>query len=57
MFGHVKLVDTIVGTPTPSSDNQNENASDVEGLAASPYLVYNYVQANKFKVNGITANK
>jgi len=43
MFGHVKLVDTIVGTPTPSSDNQNENASDVEGLAASPYLVYNYV--------------
>lgn len=57
MFGHVKLVDTIVGTPSPSSDNQNENASEVEGLAASPYLVYNYVQANKFKVNGITANK
>jgi hypothetical protein len=57
MFGHVKLVDKIVGIPSPSSDNQDENASNVEGLAASPYLVYNYVQANKFKVNGIAADK
>lgn len=57
MFGHVKLVDTINGTPSPSSDNQNESASEVEGLAASPYLVYNYVQANKFKINGVNANK
>lgn len=56
-YGHVKLVDTINGIPNPSSDNQNINASNVEGLAASPYLVYNYVQANKFKVNGINANK
>lgn len=57
MFGHVKLVDTIVGVPAPSSDNQNENSSEVEALAASPYLVYNYVRANKFKVNGVNANK
>ena len=56
-YGHVKLVDTINGIPAPSSNNQNTNASDIEGLAASPYLVYNYVQANKFKVNGINANK
>ena len=57
LYGHVKLVDTITSVPTPSSTNQNENASDVEGLAATPYLVYNYVKANKFKVNGINANK
>lgn len=57
MFGHVKLVDEINGIPSPSSDNQNANASNIDGLAASPYLVYNYVQANKFKVGGIAANK
>ena len=56
LYGHVKLVDEFNGIPSPSSANQNENASDVEGLAASPYLVYNYVQANKFKVNGVDAN-
>ena len=56
-YGHVKLVDEINGAPTPSSDNQDTNASDVQGLAASPYLVYNYVQANKFKVSAIDANK
>lgn len=57
MFGHVKLVDEINGVPNPSSDNQNANAADIPGLAASPYLVYNYVQANKFKVNAVNANK
>ena len=55
LYGHVKLVDEIEGIPKPSSDSSDVNAS-VEGLAASPYLVYNYVQANKFKVNGINAS-
>ena len=56
-YGHVKLVDEIKGVPSASSDNQDTNASNVEGLAASPYLVYNYVNANKFKVGGVNANK
>jgi len=29
--------------PSPSSDNQDKNKTDVEAQAASPYLVYNYV--------------
>ena len=57
LYGHVKLVDTIEGVPKPSSDSSDINASNLSGLAASPYLVYNYVQANKFKVNGINANR
>lgn len=57
MYGHVKLVDTIVGIPNPASDNEDQNAANVNAEAASPYLVYNYVQANKFKVGGINARK
>lgn len=57
LYGHVKLVDTINGEPSPSSDNQDTNASNITAEAASPYLVYNYVKANKFKVGGVTANK
>lgn len=56
-YGHVKLVDEINGIPSASSNNRDTNASNVEGLAASPYLVYNYVNANKFKVGGVNANK
>ena len=56
LYGHVKLVDQIVGVPSPSSNNQDQNASDVVGLAASPYLVYTYVQNNKFKVVGVDAS-
>lgn len=57
LLGHVKLVDTIDGAPSPSSDNSDKNNSTTVAEAASPYLVYNYVQANKFKVGGINANK
>lgn len=57
LYGHVKLVDTIEGIPNPSSNSSDINASNLPGLAASPYLVYNYVQANKFKVNGVNANQ
>lgn len=57
LYGHVKLVDTIDGEPSPSSDNQDPNSSRITAEAASPYLVYNYVNANKFKVGGINANK
>lgn len=57
LYGHVKLVDTINGEPSPSSDNQDTNSDNVEAKAASPYLVYNYVKANKFKVGGVNANK
>ena len=57
LLGHVKLVDTINGIPAPSSDNTDTNNSTTVAEAASPYLVYNYVQANKFKVGGINANK
>lgn len=57
LYGHVKLVDTINGEPSPSSDNSDTNANNVKAEAASPYLVYNYVKANKFKVGGINANK
>ena len=57
LYGHVKLVDTMPQSPSPSSDNQDKNKSDVEALAASPYLVYNYVQASKLRINGVDANK
>ena len=57
LYGHVKLVDTINGVPSQSSDNSNTNASDVVAEAASPYLVYNYVNASKFRVGGVNANK
>ena len=57
LYGHVKLVDTITNTPQPSSDNQDQNSNNVVAEAASPYLVYNYVNANKFKVGGINASK
>lgn len=57
LLGHVKLVDTISSVPQPSSDNEDKNNSTTIAEAASPYLVYNYVQANKFKVGGINANK
>lgn len=56
LYGHVKLVDELDGVPEPSSNNTNESASNIEGYAASPYLVYSYVQANKFKVNAVNAN-
>lgn len=56
LYGHVKLVDTINGVPSPSSDNQDVNASGIIAEAASPYLVYNYVNNNKFKVGGIAAD-
>ena len=55
--GHVKLVDSINGVPAPSSDNSDINAVNIIAEAASPYLVYSYVNANKFKVGGIDANK
>jgi len=31
------------GVPKPSSNSSDTNASNLPGLAASPYLVYNYV--------------
>jgi hypothetical protein len=31
------------GIPSPSSDSTDVNAPNLPGLAASPYLVYNYV--------------
>lgn len=57
LYGHVKLVDTINGEPSESSSNQDINASGVVAEAASPYLVYNYVRANRFKAGGINASK
>lgn len=57
MYGHVKLVDTMPGQPQQSSNNEDPNSSNVVAEAASPYLVYNYVNANKFRVGGINANK
>lgn len=57
LYGHVKLVDAINGEPKPSSDNQDNNASNITAEAASPYLVYNYVNANRFKAKGVNANK
>lgn len=57
LYGHVKLVDTMPSNPSPSSDNQDKNKTDVEAQAASPYLVYNYVQASKIRINGVDANK
>ena len=55
LYGHVKLVDTMPETPEPSSDNTDKNNTTVPGLAASPYLVFNYVKASKIKVNAIDA--
>lgn len=57
LYGHVKLVDTMPETPEPSSDNTDKNNTTVPGLAASPYLVFNYVKASKIKVNAIDAQK
>lgn len=57
MFGHVKLVDEMPNEPQQSSNNQDKNNANVNALAASPYLVYNYVQASKPKINGINAQK
>lgn len=57
LYGHVKLVDEITDEPAQSSNNTDKNSSNIVAEAASPYLVYNYVQANKFKVGGINANK
>ena len=57
LLGHVKLVDEINGIPAPSSDNTDKNNSTTVAEAASPYLVYNYVQSNKFKVGGINAGQ
>lgn len=57
LYGHVKLVDQMPANPEPSSDNQDPNNQEVKATAASPYLVYNYVQASKIKVNAINAAK
>lgn len=57
LYGHVKLVDTMPANPSPSSDNQDKNKTDVEANAASPYLVYNYVQASKLRINGVNASR
>lgn len=57
LYGHVKLVDQMPATPQPSSSNADKNNQQVEAKAASPYLVYNYVKAQKIKINAIDANK
>lgn len=56
-YGHVMLVDDMPTTPERSSDNTDKNRNDIAAKAASPYLVYNYVQASKLKINGVDANK
>lgn len=57
LYGHVKLQDEMPTTPQPSSNNTDKTNKQVEAIAASPYLVYNYVRAQKIKVNAIDANK
>lgn len=57
LYGHVKLVDTMPNNPQPSSNNTDTNNQQIDAKAASPYLVYNYVKAQKIKVNAIDANK
>lgn len=57
LYGHVKLVDSMPENPSPSSGNKDKNNATVQGLAASPYLVFNYVNASKIKINGIDAQK
>lgn len=56
LYGHVKLVDTMPQNPQPSSDNSDTNNQMVDGKAASPYLVYNYVNAQKIRVSAIDQN-
>ena len=57
LYGHVRLLDEMPLIPSPSSSNTDKNNKQVEAIAASPYLVYNYVRAQKIKVNAIDANK
>lgn len=57
LYGHVKLLDSMPENPSPSSNNTDKNNASVPGLAASPYLVYNYVKAQKIKVNAFDAQK
>lgn len=57
LYGHVKLVDQMPGTPQPSSNNEDLTNQNIDAQAASPYLVYNYVKAQKVKINAIDANK
>lgn len=56
LYGHVKLVDTMPITPQPSSSNSDKANQHVEASAASPYLVYNYVKAQKIKINAVDAH-
>lgn len=54
LYGHVKLQDELNGVPAPSSNNADINsASVVNGVAASPYMVY----AVKNELIGIIDNK
>ena len=57
MYGHVKLIDQMPATPQPSSNSTDTTDQNIDAVAASPYLVYNYVKAQKIKVNAIDANK
>lgn len=57
LYGHVKLVDQMPSTPQPSSSNSNKDNQQVEANAASPYLVYSYVKAQKIKINAVDAHK
>lgn len=56
LYGHVRLVDEISGVPARSSDNSDTTDEGIVAVAASPYLVYNYVNANKFKATGVNAS-
>ena len=57
LYGHVRLVDNMPNNPSPSSNNVDTTNQRVDAQAASPYLVYNYVKAQKIKVNAVDANK
>lgn len=57
LYGHVVLVDTMPEEPERSSNNTDVNKNDIVARAASPFLVHNYVNANKLKVKGFDSEK
>lgn len=57
LYGHVKLLDQMPNAPQPSSNNEDTSNQNIEAIAASPYLVYNYVKSQKIKINAVDANK
>ena len=56
LYGHVKLVDEMPQNVEPSSNNSDKNNSSVKALAASPYLVKQYVLNNLPEIKGYNAS-